>query len=629
MHTSLYQSLQAQARQDPDSFWRAQAQRLDWITPFETVFEGSFLPPVSISWYKEGTLNACYNAVDRHLKTQKNSPALTWVGDTPGQKITFTYEDLYHRVNEMAASLKALGVEKGHRVILYLPMIPEAVFAMLACARLGAVHSVVFGGFSADALAGRIQDSGATIVITATQGRRGGKTIELKASVDQALKQCAQVERVLVIPSPAAPQSLGPKDIVYDQKSFAGQIIQPEPMGAEDPLFILYTSGSTGTPKGVVHTTGGYLVYAALTHEVVFDLKPKDVYWCTADVGWITGHTYVVYGPLVNGAHTIIFEGIPTYPHPGRFWDIIDDLGVTLFYTAPTVLRSLMQMGDAVLQETHRRSLRVLGSVGEPINAEAWHWYHDKVGGGRCPISDTWWQTETGGILISPIPGVHQGKPGYATEALFGITPALLDENGVELQETEATGNLCIKTSWPGQMRGIYGDAHRFEETYFSQFPGYYSTGDGAIRDQDHHYRITGRVDDVLNVSGHRFGTAELETAATTDPRIIEAAVVGVPHAIKGEGIFVFAVAALGCDETPAELEALVSKTIVGAIGAIARPQGVLLVPGLPKTRSGKIMRRLLRNILRGEHIAPDTITTLADPSVLAEIQKLHEKTPR
>jgi len=619
VNSTNYQQLHQQAFADPNAFWFEMAKRLEWIK-FPTISGNwQFQKPISIKWFEDGLLNVATNCVDRHAKATPEKTAILWVNDQGTKTVALSYSELLKEVNAMAYALQCHGVQKGDRVIIYMPMILETAYAMLACARIGAIHSVVFGGFSPESLAGRIEDCGAKIVVTANEGVRGGKTIPLKANVDTALLQTLQVKKVLVINSTttSVPMVVD-RDVVYEPDY--SKTVDPVAMNAEDPLFILYTSGSTGKPKGVLHTSGGYLTYASLTQQWIFDCKEDDVYWCTADAGWITGHSYVIYGPLANGATTVMFEGVPNYPNPDRLWKIIDDLKVSIFYTAPTAIRSLMQAGDEWLQTTTRDSLRILGSVGEPINQEAWEWYYQKVGKTRCPIVDTWWQTETGGILITPLPGNNNLKPSSATTPFFGIQPVLLNEQGQEVHEKAAEGRLALKASWPGQMRTVYGDHARFEETYFSQFPGYYFSGDGAKRDEDGDYWITGRVDDVLNVSGHRLGTAEIETAATHDHSIIETAVVGFPHAIKGEGIMVFAIPAGNTVHKEEELRSIIRGSIRSQIGPIANPDEIHIVKGLPKTRSGKIMRRILRCIARSEFEKIGDVSTLADPLIVEHI---------
>ncbi len=615
--------LQAQhdlVAKDPDAHWTNLGKALDWMTPFSKVKDVSYArEDFRIRWYYDGVLNVSANCIDRHLATRGHQTALIFEGDDPSVSYNVSYFELAKQVNKRANLLKQYGVKKGDRVTIYLPMVPEAAFFLLACTRIGAVHSVVFGGFSPDSIANRILDCQSDVVITANEGVRGGKAIPLKANVDEALKQCPDVRHVLVVEHTPAVWTPGPKDIdVAKALEGVSESCAPEPMSAEDPLFILYTSGSTGKPKGVLHTTGGYLAWAAYTFKTVFDYQDGDIYWCTADIGWVTGHSYVVYGPLANGATSLMFEGVPNYPTVSRFWQVIDKHKVTTFYTAPTAIRALMREGDAPVQSTSRSSLRLLGSVGEPINPEAWLWYHRVVGNGKCPIVDTWWQTETGGHLITPVPGATPLKPGSATKALPGIFPCLVDANGAVL-DGAVEGNLCISDSWPGQMRTVFGDHQRFLDTYFSTYPGKYFTGDGCRRDEDGYYWITGRVDDVLNVSGHRIGTAEVESALVAHHDVAEAAVVGYPHDIKGQGIWCYVTLKAGVTGTDAlkkELRDWVRKEI----GPIAAPDVIQWAPGLPKTRSGKIMRRILRKIAEG---APDQlgdISTLADPSVVKDL---------
>ncbi len=620
VNRTMYDAAYRRSVEDNVAFWADVGRRLSWMTPYAQVKDVDFAGDVQIRWYYDGVLNACANCVDRHLETRGDQVAIIFEGDDPGFSSTYTYRDIYHRVVRLANSLKALNIRKGDRVMIYMPMIPEAAFAMLACARIGAIHSVVFGGFSPDALADRIDDANAALVITADAGLRGRKLIPLKSNVDAALHKAEGAPRVMMFRHTGTEVNVvaGRDFIANELLAEVSDHCPPEPMNAEDPLFILYTSGSTGKPKGVLHTTGGYLVYASYTHETVFDYRDGDVYWCTADVGWITGHSYIVYGPLANGATTLMFEGIPTYPDVSRFWQVVDKHQVSIFYTAPTAIRSLMRFGDDPVKQTSRASLRLLGSVGEPINPEAWLWYHDVVGEGRCPIVDTWWQTETGGILISPLPGATDLKPGSATKPLFGIQPAIVDGQGRRL-EGPAEGNLVLTDSWPGQMRTVYGDHERFVQTYFSAFPGTYFTGDGARRDEDGYYWITGRVDDVLNVSGHRMGTAEIESALVSHPSVSEAAVVGFPHDIKGQGIYCYVSLLQGVEPNNAlriELKNWVRKEI----GPIATPDHIQWADGLPKTRSGKIMRRILRKIAANEHQALGDISTLAEPSVVAKL---------
>ena len=616
---ALARTVESAAR-DPEGFWRGVGERLDWSKPFTEVRDVSFdKQDFRIRWFADGELNASVNCIDRHLPERADQTAILFEGDDPSVDGRMTYAELHAEVCRMANVLKDLGAKKGDRITLYMPMIPLAAVAMLACARIGAVHSVVFGGFSPDSLCGRIEDCGSTIVITADEGRRGGKRIPLKANVDKALEKVA-VDKVLMIRWTGAdvPLTEG-RDVVYeDVREAASTTCEPEPMNAEDPLFILYTSGSTGKPKGVLHTTGGYLAWAAYTHELVFDYKPGEIYWCTADVGWVTGHSYIVYGPLANGATTLVFEGVPTWPDAGRCWQVVDKHQVNIFYTAPTAIRALMREGDDWVTKHDRSSLRLLGSVGEPINPEAWLWYYRVVGDGRCPVVDTWWQTETGGILISPLPGATELKPGSATRPLPGVMPAIVTHEG-DILQGEAEGPLCITESWPGQMRTVYGDHDRFIETYFTTFPGKYFTGDGARRDADGYYWITGRIDDVLNVSGHRLGTAEIESALTSHEAVSEAAVVGYPHDIKGQGVWAYVT--LKADHAPSDdlRKALVAH-VRAEIGPIASPDVIQWAPGLPKTRSGKIMRRILRKIAENETGALGDTSTLADPSVVDDL---------
>ncbi len=618
-----YKELRVESSKDPLSFWREAGRRLDWITPYSKLKDVSFdEKDLHIRWYYDGTLNASYNCLDRHLAQRGNQVAIIWEGDDPKDSKNITYSELHEAVCRLANVLKSHNVTKGDRVCIYMPMIIEATVAMLACARIGATHSVVFGGFSPKSLSERINDCGAKLLITADEGRRGGKIVPLKLNVDEALKTAPSVRNVVVVKHTGNPVPMSsPRDVWYHA---ATEKARPRcdvvEMNAEDPLFILYTSGSTGKPKGVLHTTGGYLVYVSMTFEYVFDYKPGEVYWCTADVGWVTGHSYIVYGPLANGATTLMFEGVPNYPDTSRFWQVIDKHGVNIFYTAPTALRALMKDGDGPVKRTSRATLRLLGSVGEPINPEAWLWYHRVVGENRCPIIDTWWQTETGGILISPFPGATKLKPGSGTVPFFGIEPCLMDANGNEI-EGAGVGNLCLKTSWPGQMRTVYGDHQRFIETYFKAYPGKYFTGDGCRRDKDGYYWITGRVDDVINVSGHRLGTAEVESALVGHACVAEAAVVGYPHDIKGQGIYAYVTLKAGVeptDDLKRELAAWVSKEI----SPIARPDALQWAPGLPKTRSGKIMRRILRKIAENETGNLGDVSTLADPAVVDDLVK-------
>ncbi len=606
------------AAADPDGYWREHGRCVDWIVPYHEVKDTSFdAADFRIRWFADGQLNVSANCLDRHLATRGDQIAIVWEGDEPGETLRVTYRDLHERVCRFANVLKAQGVAKGDRVTLYLPMIVEAAVAMLACARIGAVHSVVFGGFSPDSLAGRIRDCGSRIVITADEGCRGGKRIPLKANVDTALANCPDVARVLVVRRTGGDVAMtAGRDLWYDEAvAQAAPDCAPEPMNAEDPLFILYTSGSTGSPKGVLHTTGGYLVWATKTFRDVFDYRDGEVFWCTADVGWVTGHSYVVYGPLASGATTVMFDGVPNYPDHGRFWETIDRLGVNIFYTAPTAIRALMREGDDWVKRSSRASLRLLGSVGEPINPEAWRWYHDVAGDGRCPIVDTWWQTETGGIMIAPSPHATDAKPGSATKPLPGVQPQLVDAEG-QVLEGATEGNLVIADSWPGQMRTVWGDHERFVQTYFTTYPGKYFTGDGARRDADGDYWITGRVDDVINVSGHRMGTAEVESALVAHAKVSEAAVVGMPHDVKGQGIYAYVT--LNADTAPSdELRDELRRWVRKEIGPIAVPDALQFAPGLPKTRSGKIMRRILRKIAEGDTSSLGDTSTLADPSVV------------
>ncbi len=616
-----YERLYTAAKDQPDAFWLEQAKRLDWIDAPQKAGDWSFdETDFHIDWFADGTLNAAANCLDRHLAERGDQVAIIWEPDVPTEEPRrFTYRELHAEVCRFANVLKANGATKGDRVTIYMPMIPEAAFAVLACARIGAVHSVVFGGFSADALAGRIQDCDSRIVVTADEGRRGGKRIALKACVDEAATRAPSLERVIVVRATGGDVTMGDRDVWYHEA--AAQVstdCPPEPMNAEDPLFILYTSGSTGKPKGVLHSTGGYLLWASLTHEWCFDYRPGDVWWCAADIGWVTGHTYILYGPLANGATTLMYEGLPNWPDASRIWQVVDRHRVTGLFTAPTALRALMKEGDAPVTATDRSSLRILGSVGEPINPEAWRWYHEVVGEGRCPIVDTWWQTETGGALIAPLPGAIALKPGSATKPLPGIFPQLVDEKG-EVLDGATSGNLCITGSWPGQMRTVWGDHDRFFQTYFTTYPGKYFTGDGCRRDEDGYYWITGRVDDVINVSGHRMGTAEVESALVLHARVAEAAVVGMPHEVKGQGIYAYVTLNGGVaasDELAAELKQWVRREI----GPIATPDAIQFAPALPKTRSGKIMRRILRKIAEGDTGALGDTSTLADPAVVDDL---------
>jgi acetyl-CoA synthetase len=621
MDAAGYEAAVRRVEEDPNGFWTDVGVRLAWMRPFSKVKDVSFhREDFHIRWFEDGVLNASVNCLDRHLPARANDVAIIWEGDDPSQSRRITYAEVHAEVCRMANVLKAHGVARGDRVTIYLPMIPEAAYAMLACARIGAVHSVVFGGFSPDSIAGRIQDCRSRIVITADEGLRGGRKVRLKANVDTALEQCPEVETVIVVRHTHAdvPMTDG-RDIDYDAaRVLASSECAPEPMSAEDPLFILYTSGSTGKPKGVLHTTGGYLAWASWTHELVFDYRPGEVFWCTADVGWVTGHSYIVYGPLANGATTLIFEGIPTYPSVSRFWEVIDKHQVEIFYTAPTALRALMREGDEPVTRTSRKSLRLLGTVGEPINPEAWLWYHRVVGEERCPIVDTWWQTETGACLISPLPGATALKPGSATKPLPGVKPQLVDAEGRVL-EGATSGNLCLIDSWPGQMRTVFGDHERFINTYFSAYPGKYFTGDGCRRDEDGYYWITGRVDDVINVSGHRLGTAEIESALVAHAAVAEAAVVGFPHDIKGQGVWAYVT--LKADRDPSdELRAELIAWVRREIGPFAHPDVIQWAPGLPKTRSGKIMRRILRKVAEGDIGNLGDTSTLADPAVVDDL---------
>lgn len=616
-----YEDMYAASVDDSEAFWAEQGKRLDWIKPYTQVRDVNFnTPGVSIKWFYDGTLNASANCLDRHLETRGDQTAIIWEGDDPADSEHVTYRDLHERVCRLSNAMKARGVKKGDRVTLYMPMVVEAAVAMLACTRIGAVHSIVFGGFSPDSLSARIIGCDSNCVITADEGLRGGKKVPLKANTDEALKDCPSVETVIVVNRTGGNVNMQEgRDVWYeDICAAASPDCPPEEMNAEDPMFILYTSGSTGAPKGVLHTTGGYMVYASMTHEYIFDYKEGDVYWCTADVGWVTGHSYIVYGPLANGATTLMFEGVPNYPSISRFWDVCDKHSVNIFYTAPTAIRALMREGEEPVKRTSRKSLRLLGSVGEPINPEAWEWYYNVVGDGRCPIVDTWWQTETGGIMITPLPGAIDLKPGSATKPFFGVQPQLVDGDGNVL-EGATEGNLCLTDSWPGQMRSVYGDHDRFELTYFSTYHGKYFTGDGCRRDEDGYYWITGRVDDVINVSGHRMGTAEVESALVAHSKVAEAAVVGAPHDIKGQGIYAYVTLNAGepsSDELKKELVTWVRKEI----GPIASPDWLQWSPGLPKTRSGKIMRRILRKIAEDDFSNLGDTSTLADPAVVDDL---------
>ena len=618
---SEYQTMYAESLADNDAFWAKHGKRIDWIKPYTEISDVSYdAADLHIRWFSDGTLNAAANCLDRHLEERGDQTAIIWEGDDPADSRHITYAELHAEVCKFANVLKAEGAKKGDRITIYMPMIPEAAVAMLACVRIGAVHSVVFGGFSPDALAGRIRDCDSNMVITSDEGVRGGRPIPLKANTDAALDSCPDCNKVIVVRRTGGEINwVAGRDVWYHEAMDGSSALCPaEEMNAEDPMFILYTSGSTGKPKGVLHTTGGYMVYASMTHEYVFDYHQGDVYWCAADVGWVTGHSYIVYGPLANGAITLMFEGVPTYPDSSRFWQVVEKHKVNIFYTAPTAIRALMREGDAPVTGTDRSSLRLLGSVGEPINPEAWMWYRDVVGDGRCPIVDTWWQTETGGILITPLPGATATKPGSATRPFFGIDPVLVDGDNNVL-DGAADGNLCINRSWPGQMRTVYGDHQRFIETYFTTFPGRYFSGDGARRDADDYFWITGRVDDVLNVSGHRMGTAEIESALVAHPQVAESAVVGYPHDIKGQGIYAYVTLVEGIessDELVAELRQWTRKEI----GPIATPDLLQWAPQLPKTRSGKIMRRILRKIAANDYADLGDTSTLTDPSVVTDL---------
>jgi acetyl-CoA synthetase len=618
-----YRQMYRQSVDDPAAFWGEHGKRLDWIKPYTKVKDTSFAyDNVSIKWFEDGNLNVAANCVDRHLATRADQTAIIWEADDPALSKHITYRELHEQVCRFANVLKKLGVKKGDRIVIYLPMIPETAYAMLACARIGAIHSVVFGGFSADALADRIIDCGARLVITADEAPRGGRNTPLKANAEKALVKCGDGHRLLVVRRTGGKVEWHPeRDIwLHEAEEGVSAYCPPEEISSEDPLFILYTSGSTGTPKGVLHTSGGYLVYAAMTHQYVFDYHDGDIYWCTADVGWVTGHSYIVYGPLANGATTLMFEGVPTWPDASRFWRVCEKHKVNIFYTAPTALRALMAKGDEWVEKCDLSSLRILGTVGEPINPEAWEWYYRVVGKQRLPIVDTWWQTETGGILITPLPGAIDLKPGSATVPFFGVRPAVLDpQTGKEFTEAECAGVLAIKDAWPGMMRTVYGDHRRFVETYFSQYKGYYFTGDGCRRDADGYYWITGRVDDVLNVSGHRMGTAEVESALVAHPKVAEAAVVGYPHSIKGQGIYCYVTLMDGEKYTDA-LKKELRDWVRGEIGAFASPDLIQWAPGLPKTRSGKIMRRILRKIAENDYGALGDTSTLADPSVVEQL---------
>ena len=622
INATKYAEMYATSIADPDAFWHEHGKRIDWIKPFSITKNVSYAHPnVSIKWFEDGVLNVSANCIDRHLETRGEQTAIIWEGDNPEDSKHVTYREMHTQVCKMANVYKNLGVSKGDRVVLYMPMIPEAAYAMLACARIGAVHSIVFAGFSPEALAARVDGCKASLVVTADEAPRGGRNTALKSNVDKALAICGDVATLVVERTGADVGMKQGRDHSFSAAmADASSDCAPEPMNAEDPLFILYTSGSTGAPKGVVHTTGGYLVWASMTHEMVFDYHDGDVYWCTADVGWVTGHSYIVYGPLANGAQTLMFEGVPTYPDASRFWQVCEKHKVNQFYTAPTAIRALMGQGNEFVDKCDLSSLKLLGTVGEPINPEAWNWYNDVVGKGNCPIVDTWWQTETGGHLLTPLPGATTTKPGSATNPFFGVQPVILDPTtGVELTSSEAEGVLCIKDSWPGQMRTVYGDHDRFVKTYFSDFKGYYFSGDGCRRDADGYYWITGRVDDVLNVSGHRMGTAEVESALVAHPKVSEAAVVGYPHDIKGQGIYCYVTLMAG-EVSSEELRLELRNWVRKEIGPIASPDLIQWAPGLPKTRSGKIMRRILRKIAENDYGALGDTSTLADPSVVNEL---------
>ena len=609
------------ALDNPEAFWEKEGKRINWINPYTMVKDVTWSNnDVNIKWFYDGTLNASYNCIDRHLSDKSDQIAIIWEGDDPNESKKITYKELHQKVSKFANMMKHFGVQKGDRVTIYMPMIPEAAYAMLACSRIGAIHSVVFGGFSPDALAGRILDCDSKFLITADEGIRGGKIVPLKVNSDKALEQCPDVKNVFVVKRTGGDIEMKEdRDLWYHEAvELVDDECPPEEMNAEDPLFILYTSGSTGKPKGVLHTTGGYIVYASYTHEIIFDYHDKDIYWCTADVGWVTGHSYIVYGPLANGATTLMFEGVPNYPSNSRFWEVCDKHSVNIFYTAPTAIRALMKEGDAPVKSTSRKSIRLLGTVGEPINPEAWMWYFNIVGEKKCPIVDTWWQTETGATLISPLPGATDLKPGSASKPLPGVKPVLLDSEG-NILEGENEGNLCIADSWPGQMRTVYGDHKRFIETYFSQYDGYYFTGDGCKRDEDGYYWITGRVDDVINVSGHRMGTAEVESALVSHEKVSEAAVVGFPHEIKGQGIYAYVTLNAG-ENGNEEIRKELINWVRKEIGPIASPDLIQFAPNLPKTRSGKIMRRILRKIAENDYSELGDTSTLAEPMVVDEL---------
>ena len=619
-----YRAWYARSVSDPDGFWGEHGRRLDWFKPYTKVKNASFDGDVSIKWFEDGELNVSYNCIDRHLDTRGDQVAIIWEGDDPSEDKRITYRELHEHVCRFANVLKKHGVQKGDRVTIYMPMIPEAAYAMLACTRIGAVHSVVFGGFSPDSLAGRIVDAESTFIVTADEGLRGGRPVPLKENTDKAIdiaaRQHVMVKKVLVVRRTGGKVGWAPgRDFWMDEEAASVSADCPAaPMNAEDPLFILYTSGSTGKPKGVLHTTGGYLVHVAMSHQYVFDYRDGEIYWCTADVGWVTGHSYILYGPLANGATTLMFEGVPNYPSPSRFWEVIDKHDVSIFYTAPTAIRALMGAGDEWVKKTKRTSLRVLGSVGEPINPEAWEWYYNTVGDARCPVVDTWWQTENGGILITPLAGAWDLKPGSATLPFFGVVPQIVDNEGA-LVEGAGSGNLCIAEPWPGMMRTVYGDHERFIQTYFSTYPGKYFSGDGCRRDEDGYYWITGRVDDVINVSGHRMGTAEVESALVAHDKVSEAAVVGYPHDLKGQGIYCYVTLMAGEEGSDALRKELVAH-VRKEIGPIASPDKIQFAPSLPKTRSGKIMRRILRKIAEDDFGALGDTSTLADPGVVEDL---------
>ena len=623
-----YERMYEESITSPEKFWEKHGKRIDWMKPYTKIRDVSYnKEDLHIRWYEDGALNASYNCLDRHLETRGNNTAIIWEGDDPNESKHISYNELHEQVCKFSNVLLNAGAKKGDRITIYMPMIPEATVAMLACTRIGAIHSVVFGGFSPDALAGRIEDCNSTIIITADEGIRGGKTIPLKSNTDEAISKTKMCKTTIVVKRTGAEINwIDGQDIWYhEEMEKASANCPPAEINAEDPMFILYTSGSTGKPKGVLHTTGGYMVYASMTHHYVFDYQENEIYWCTADVGWVTGHSYIVYGPLSNGATTLMFEGVPNYPTVSRFWEIVDKHKVNIFYTAPTAIRALMAEGNEPVKKAKRNSLRILGSVGEPINPEAWNWYSNVVGDGRCPVVDTWWQTETGGILITPLPGATDTKPGSATKPFFGILPVIVDSDNKEL--TGATeGNLCINMSWPGQMRTVFGDHQRFIDTYFSTFPGRYFSGDGCRRDEDGYYWITGRVDDVINVSGHRMGTAEVESALVAHTDVAEAAVVGYPHDIKGQGIYAYVTVNIGVESSEELLKEL-KQWVRKEIGPIATPDLIQFAPGLPKTRSGKIMRRILRKIAANEHEELGDVSTLADPQVVQNLVQNRKNT--